>query len=59
MFGWAGDEFGRKAVLLITLLMMGISSLAIGLLPTYDAIGVDAPILLVVLRFVHAASRCS
>lgn len=53
VFGWAGDEFGRKAVLLITLLMMGISSLAIGLLPTYDAIGVGAPILLVVLRFVQ------
>jgi MFS family permease len=51
VFGWAGNKFGRKAVLLVTLLMMGVSSLAIGLLPTYDTIGVAAPLLLVALRF--------
>ncbi len=53
IFGWAGDEFGRKTVLLITLLLMGISSLAIGVLPTYDSIGVAAPMFLVSLRFLQ------
>ena len=51
VFGWAGDRFGRKVVLLVTLLMMGASSFAIGVLPTYAGIGVTAPILLVSLRF--------
>ncbi|MDR5832355.1 MFS transporter [Caballeronia sp. LP006] len=51
VFGWAGNKYGRKAVLLVTLLMMGVSSLVIGLLPTYDTIGVAAPLLLVALRF--------
>ncbi|WP_442793986.1 MFS transporter [Paraburkholderia sp. HD33-4] len=49
IFGRAGDEFGRKTVLLVTLLLMGISSLAIGVLPTYDSIGVATPLFLVSL----------
>lgn len=51
VFGWAGNRFGHKSVLLVTLLIMGISSLLIGLLPTYEYIGIAAPLLLVALRF--------
>lgn len=50
LFGHFGDKFGRKNMLFITLMMMGIVSLCIGLMPTYATIGVAAPILLVTLR---------
>jgi metabolite-proton symporter len=53
VFGHYGDKVGRKTVLVVTLLVMGIATFLIGLLPTYEAIGVAAPILLVVLRFVQ------
>jgi metabolite-proton symporter len=53
VFGHYGDKVGRKNVLVITLLLMGIATFAIGLLPTYDAIGAWAPILLVTLRFLQ------
>jgi len=53
VFGHYGDKVGRKNVLVVTLLLMGIATFAIGLMPTYDAIGVWAPILLVVLRFLQ------
>ena len=51
IFGHYGDKIGRKAMLILTLLIMGIATFLIGLLPTYDTIGVWAPILLLVLRF--------
>ena len=53
VFGHYGDKVGRKNVLVVTLLLMGIATFAIGLMPTYDAIGVWAPILLVALRFLQ------
>ncbi len=53
IFGHFGDKVGRKNVLVTTLLMMGISTFLVGAMPTYDMIGVWAPLLLVVLRFVQ------
>ena len=53
IFGHYGDRIGRKATLIATLLIMGIGTALIGLLPTYTAIGVAAPILLTVLRILQ------
>lgn len=53
IFGYIGDRFGRKKSLIITLFLMGIATTAVGLLPTYDSIGVLAPILLIILRIVQ------
>ena len=50
IFGHFGDRLGRKKMLILTLLIMGIGTFLIGLLPTYDSIGVWAPVLLLVLR---------
>ena len=53
IFGHYGDRIGRKKTLVIALILMGVSSTLIGLLPTYAMIGVTAPILLTSLRFVQ------
>lgn len=52
-FGRLGDRVGRKSLLVATLLLMGGATFLIGLLPTFERIGVMAPILLVALRFVQ------
>ncbi|MFD1934399.1 MULTISPECIES: MFS transporter [Nonomuraea] len=53
VFGHFGDRVGRKTVLVVTLLVMGVSTFLIGVLPTYAAIGAAAPVLLGLLRFVQ------
>jgi metabolite-proton symporter len=50
VFGHFGDRVGRKKMLVVSLMMMGVATFAIGLLPTYASIGVAAPILLLVCR---------
>jgi len=51
LFGHFGDRVGRKTTLVAALLTMGVSTVAIGLLPTYSSIGVAAPLLLALCRF--------
>lgn len=53
VFGHYGDRLGRKKMLLLSLLVMGLSTFAIGLVPTYDAIGVAAPVLIILLRLIQ------
>ncbi|MDI9893295.1 MFS transporter [Rhodococcus sp. IEGM 1381] len=54
--GHYGDRYGRRVVLMVTLVMMGVATSLVGLLPTYSAIGVSAPILLIVLRILQGIS---
>ncbi len=51
VFGHYGDRIGRKTTLVVALLTMGISTVAIGFLPTYASIGITAPLLLMLFRF--------
>lgn len=54
--GHFGDKYGRRVVLMITLILMGIATTLVGLLPTYSAIGIAAPILLILLRILQGVS---
>ncbi len=53
IFGHYGDKIGRKSMLLITLLLMGVPTILIGLIPSYDQIGYWAAVLLVLMRFLQ------
>lgn len=53
VFGVLGDRYGRKRVLVWSLALMGVATMCIGLVPTYAAIGVTAPILLLLLRLLQ------
>ncbi len=54
--GHLGDRYGRRLVLMLTLILMGVATTLVGLLPTYAAIGIAAPILLIFLRIVQGIS---
>ena len=53
IFGHFGDRIGRKSMLILTLMIMGIATVLIGLLPSYQQIGIAAPIILLVLRILQ------
>ncbi len=53
IFGHFGDKIGRKGMLVLSLTMMGVATFIIGILPTYESIGVAAPILLVLMRLIQ------
>ncbi|EIW8489855.1 MFS transporter [Klebsiella pneumoniae] len=53
IFGHLGDRVGRKSILIITLLLMGLPTFCIGLIPSFDSIGIAAPIILITLRFIQ------
>ncbi|NEW45222.1 MHS family MFS transporter [Nocardia cyriacigeorgica] len=53
LFGHFGDRIGRRTTLVVSLILMGVSSTLIGVLPTYDSIGFWAPVLLVMLRLIQ------
>ena len=54
--GHLGDTYGRKMILVFTLIGMGVATFLIGILPTYDTIGIAAPILLILLRIMQGIS---
>lgn len=56
MFGYIGDKYGRKTALVISIMLMAIPTFLIGLLPTYQQIGIIAPVLLVFLRILQGLS---
>jgi MFS family permease len=53
LFGYLGDKLGRKYTFLVTITLMGLATAAVGMLPTYQSIGIAAPILLVILRIMQ------
>lgn len=55
-WGSLGDRFGRKSILALTILLMSGATLAVGLIPSYDSIGLWAPLILIILRMVQGFS---
>ncbi len=53
LFGYIGDKYGRKSALVTTLLIVGLATFVIGLMPTYGTLGIAAPLILVVIRLLH------
>ena len=53
LFGYYGDRLGRKTMLMVTMVVMALGTFGIGLLPTYDQVGIWAPILLITLRLIQ------
>ncbi|MFI7317270.1 MFS transporter [Streptomyces venezuelae] len=53
LFGHIGDRHGRRPVLIASLLLTGVATVAVGCVPTYESIGIAAPVLLLVLRFLQ------
>ena len=56
LFGYIGDRFSRPLALKLSVVLMGVATLLLGLLPTYAAIGIGAPILLIILRMLQGLS---
>lgn len=56
LFGWIGDRFGRKRALELSVLLMALPTTAMGLLPTYETVGLWAPVLLTLCRIVQGIS---
>lgn len=56
IWGHFGDRIGRKKMLVLSIVLMGVATTAVGLLPTYAAIGIWAPVLLVLLRLIQGVS---
>ncbi len=56
LFGHFGDRIGRKPLLVLTLMIMGLATFLIGFLPTYDQIGIWAPVLLLALRLIQGVA---
>lgn len=54
--GHFGDRIGRKSMMLVTIVLMGVATVGVGVLPTYDQIGIAAPIILVTLRLLQGLS---
>src|SRR6266571_6643097 len=59
IFGHTGDRIGRKATLIATLLLMGIATALMGVLPSHAAIGIAAPLLLVLLGYFRASASAA
>ena len=57
VFGRLGDLVGRKHTFLVTIVLMGVATAGVGLLPSYETIGVAAPILLIILRLLQGLAR--
>lgn len=56
IFGYMGDKYGRKVTFMTCLLLMGVSTFCVGVIPTYDQIGPAAGILLIILRIIQGMS---